>query len=160
MDKRLSLVCSLVLGVFCVSSSVAASLCGARAAAVEFAIDASSSMGESYARPQFVNDEKEAALWGNQSTKLAYAQQFVKMAAEKINPTEEMVTGLATFMPSSQILKTQKRTGEAFSKSLSEVKISASTQSLNNFDKKALDYFARKRKEPTTLFVITDGDLS
>lgn len=159
MDKRLSLVCSLVLGVFCVSSSVAASLCGARAAAVEFAIDASSSMGESYARPQFVNDEKEAALWGNQSTKLAYAQQFVKMAAEKINPTEEMVTGLATFMPSSQILKTQKRTGEAFSKSLSEVKISASTQSLNNFDKKALDYFARKRKEPTTLFVITDGDI-
>ena len=61
MDKRLTLTCSLVLGVFCVSSSVAASLCGARAAAVEFAIDASSSMGESYARPQFVNDEKEAA---------------------------------------------------------------------------------------------------
>ena len=119
MDKRLSLVCSLVLGVFCVSSSVAASLCGARAAAVEFAIDASSSMGESYARPQFVNDEKEAALWGNQSSKLAYARQFVKMAAEKINPTKEMVTGLATFMPSSQILKTQKRTGEAFSKSVS-----------------------------------------
>lgn len=114
MDKRLSLVCSLVLGVFCVSSSVAASLCGPRAAAVEFAIDASSSMGESYARPQFVNDEKEAALLGNQSSKLAYARQFVKMAAEKINPTKEMVTGLATFMPSSQILKTQKRTGEAF----------------------------------------------
>lgn len=159
MNKQLFLACSLVLGVFCASSSLAASLCGPRAAAVEFAIDASSSMGEGYAWPAFFNDEKQEAPWEKQSTKLAYAQQFVKMAANKINPTEEMVTGLATFMPSGQILKTQKRTGEAFSKALSEVKISVSTQSLNNFDKKALDYFARKRKEPTTLFVITDGDI-
>ena len=160
MKARLSLTLGLVLAAFSATAmSAQAGFCGVRAAGVEFVIDASSSMGEAFTMPQYVNSKEDAALWGEKGTKLDFAKRFVELASEKIASDTTMTTGVATLMPAANVLKTQKRTGKDFTLSVKDLKLTASDTTLNHFDKKALDFFAKKRPEPTTLFLITDGDI-
>ena len=74
--------------------SAQAGFCGARAAGVEFVIDASSSMGEAFTMPQYVNSKEDAALWGEKGTKLDFAKRFVELASEKIASDTTMTTGV------------------------------------------------------------------
>ena len=160
MKARLSLTLGLVLAAFSATAmSAQAGFCGVRAAGVEFVIDSSSSMGEAFTMPQYVNSKEDAALWGEKGTKLDFAKRFVELASEKIASDTTMTTGVATLMPAANVLKTQKRTGKDFASSVKDLKLTASDATLNHFDKKALDFFAKKRPEPTTLFLITDGDI-
>ena len=156
MNTRLALLSGFVFAaVSCAASCAPVEFCGARACSVEFAIDASYSMGETYA----VAADQVSANWGAQSTKFDYAMRFTRLAAESIPASEKLVTALGTFAPSAVPIAAAKRSGADFVKELTQTAISVSTVSDNSLDKKSLDYFARKRKGPTTLFFITDGDL-
>lgn len=156
MKRCSSLVCIFVMTAFSTAVlSDQTDLCGKQSTSVEFALDTSSSMGETYSVYSIAGTNGSI----RQNSKLDYALRFIRMASEKIPPSEVLVSGVHSFLPSTLLIKDEKRTGEAFIKAISDMKVSVSSRTENSLDKRSLDYFARKRSKSTTLFLITDGDI-